>query len=469
MLNFFRINDPYRLIAIFLILLLIRVPSLLSENLVTIPELNYMLVGEKVASGSQLYSDVWDGIAPLSALIYSVIDYLFGRSQLVYQLLAYLLICYQVFIFNRFLLTSRAYAENTYVPGLVYGLLASICYDMNTLTPFLMGMTFILLALNNIFSHIEVRAKRDEDILNIGLYIGIATIIYLPYCIFTLCSLVIFTFFTGTIGRRYAMMTFGFLLPILLSAAYFYLTDRLDDFIFSFFSPFTLIKKIWFISLQNTLIFFFAPISFFLLSFFRIAKGARLTNYQSRLTQTMFVWLLFGIIFCVLADSNSPNVYIVLVAPVAFYISHYYLARKRGIFTELSFLLFFALIVSTSVMSHYDSYLKRYFDDSDYLIKEGEYIDLEKQKVLVLDDNLRPYYYSQLATPFLNWQLASEVFMNLNYYDNVTTIYNGINDDKPDIIIDPNDILIEVFDKIPQLKQQYFKSIDGHYHLRSSN
>lgn len=428
-----------------------------------------MLVGEKVASGAMLYSEVWDGIAPLSALVYTLIDYLFGRSQLIYQILAYFTVCFQVFVFNRFLLTSRAYTENTYLPGFLYALLASTCYDMNTLTPFLMGMTFILLALNNIFSHIEVRAKRDEDILNIGLYIGIATVIYLPYCIFAICTLVIFTFFTGTVPRRYALMTFGFLLPVIVAVGYFYLTDRLDDFLFSFLAPFTEIEKVWYINLKNTLIIFVAPIAFFLLSFVRIIQGARLTNYQNRLTQTMLVWLVFGVLFVVLSDSNSPNVYTVLVAPFAFYIAHYYLAKKRGVFAELSFLLFFLLIASTSVMSHYPSFLKNYFSDTEYLIDSNENQNLKSKKVLVLDDNLGAYYHSEMSTPFLNWQLSEGVFTNLNYYDNLTTIYDGINNDRPDVILDPNGLMDNVISKIPLLAKIYDKRLDGNYYLKSSN
>lgn len=428
-----------------------------------------MLLGEKVANGALVYSEVWDSIAPLSALIYSMLDYLFGRSQLAYQLFGYILICYQVFIFNGFLLTSRAYTENTYIPGLIYGILATLCYDMVTLTPFLIGLTFILLALKNIFNHIEVRAKRDEDILNIGLYIGLATISYLPFSIFTLATLLIFIFFTGTVTRRYFLMTFGFLLPILLSAGYFYLTNRLDDFVYSFFSPFTIIDRVWFVSLKDTLRLFIAPLAFFVMSLFRIIGGARMTNYQSRLTQTMLLWTAFSIVFIFLADQNSPAVYLVLVPGVSFYIAHYFLMKARGVLTELSFLLFSGLCLATFYLSMTDSWLKQYFNDSGYVVNEKPLESKERQRILVLEQDLAPYLNAEPATPFFNWQLSKEVFENLNYYDNLTTIYNGIVQDKPEIIIDPNNVMMEVFKRIPKLRSMYFGHADGNYYLKTSN
>lgn len=428
-----------------------------------------MLVGEKVAHGENLYSEVWDSVAPLSALFYTAVDYLFGRSQLSYQLLAYVIICFQVFIFNRMLLTSRAYSENTYLPGFIYGVLASICYDMLTLTPFLLGLTFILLALKNIFSHIEVRAKQDEAILNIGLYVGLATVCYLPFSVFSLYVLAIFILFTGTIARRYLLMLFGFLLPMVLSAGYFYLTDRLDDFIYNFLSPFTVIERNWYINLMDTLRLFVAPIAFFLLAFLRVLSGARLTNYQSRLTQTTLVWIIFSIAFILISDQNSPAVYLVLMPPVAFYITHYFLMKSRGFLSELSFLLFFGLCLSTFILTLSDSWLKQYYNDENYLIKKEEYQDFVGKSILVLDDNIRPYAHSQAATPFLNWKLSRSLFDNLNYYDNLTIIYNGIRTSPPEVILDPNNMMPAVLRKIPPLANMYNKRTDGHYYIKTNN
>lgn len=436
---------------------------MISSDLLTVPELSYMLVGEKITNDSLLYSEIWDDIAPLSAFVYGIIDFLFGRSQLAFQILAYILACYHVYIFNKIMLVSRAFAENTYIPGYIYAILTSISYDMVTLSPFLIGLTFILMALGNIFSHIEVRAKRDEDILNIGIYIGLATICYLPFSIYAICTLVIFILFTGTVGRRYALMTFGFFLPIILTAGYFYLTNRISDFVYCFLAPFTIVNKVWFISMKHTLILFTVPIAFFILAFLRVARGTRLTNYQARLTQGMFVWFVFSGLFIILSDVNSPSVYIALGAAISFYLTHYYIVKKRGFFTEMSFLLFVALVVTTAIFTTFKSPLKDYFDDSDYLVTTKNAKKEKVKRILILDDDIKPYINSKSATPFINWQLSRRIFENLDYYDNLTLIHNGFKSELPDEIIDPNHVMESVFDRIPSLSIEYRKTREGNY------
>ncbi|HNP17563.1 MAG TPA: hypothetical protein PKL31_03930 [Fulvivirga sp.] len=429
-----------------------------------------MLIGEELSEGSSLYSGLWDSIGPLSALVYNTIDYMFGRSQLTYQILAYLLVCFQVYVFNSTLITNKAFSENTYIPGFIYALLCSLCYDMMTLTPFLMGLTFVLLAINKVFNHIEFRAKRDEDILNIGLYLGLATIIYLPFCLLALSTLFVFIFFTGTVGRRYVMMVFGFSLPVLLSGSYFYITDRFDDFLYLFFSPFTVIDRVWYISFRDTLFLFSVPILFLALSLIRILQGARLTNYQNRLTRAMFVWMIFSLLFIVFSDQNSPAVYIILAPVAAFYLSHYFLIFKKKKLLELAFFTFFGLVVFTNIVSvKSPNWVKPYFNDQSYLINKDEYKDLEGLRILVLDDDLRPYYYAKPATPFLNWQVSQEIFNNLDYYDNLTKLYEGMMNDKPEIIIDRHNVMPAVFEKIPALRSMYFLSRDGYYHLNVNN
>ncbi len=184
----------------------------------TVQELNFMLVGEKIADGAAMYSQVWETTAPLSAMVYGALDLIFGRSQVAYIIGAWLLICIQVFFFNRLVLSNKVYNENTYIPGLIYGILASLNPDFFSLTPVLMATTFLLPALNNIFSHIEVRAKRDEQILYIGLYVGLAYLFYLPMVIIGLGVLVVFVLFTGTVTRRYLMLIYGLLLPLDISS-----------------------------------------------------------------------------------------------------------------------------------------------------------------------------------------------------------------------------------------------------------
>lgn len=434
-----------------------------SEAQLTIPELSHMLVGEKMSQGATLYDQVWENIAPFSAGVYMVTDYLFGRSQNAYYFLALIIVFFQCLIFNKLLLDNKAYNENTYVPGLVYGIAMSFFFDFITLTPIVMGQTFILLALNNIFSHIEFRAKRDEKILNIGIYLGIACLFYLPNIIFGLATFVVFMFFTGTVLRRYLLLLFGFTLPLLLAATYFLVTGRLQDFIYSFINPLATFYSQSFIDNISLLVIFAVPLLLLLASFVRINQRARFTNYQSRLTQVMFVWMLFAVLFVILSTTYAPNTFIVFVPVVAFFLTHYLLLIRRRFVAEIIFSLFFT---ATILINHGSAFkfffVHQHIDLGNYLVAKGQQ-ELKGKKVLVLDNDLNAYVNCQPATPFLDWHMVEDLFTNLNYYDNQTIIYEGFSQDMPEIVIDPNKVMPEVLRKMPILAERYTKKGERYY------
>lgn len=464
MLTLFRINDPYRLIFIFFLLLAVRLPLLFGDAPLTGSELRYMLVGEKMAEGASLYDGILENIAPLSAGVYMVIDFLFGRSQAAYYWISLFVVFFQCFLLNKLLIESKAYNENTYLPGLIYAVLLSTFFDFLILTPVLMSLTFILLALNNIFRHVEFRAKRDEKILNIGLYLGLASLFYLPSVIFGIAAIFIFMFFTGTITRRYVLMIYGFLMPLLLTALYFLLTGRIGDFIYSFINPLVDLNNEHYMGIRDLLMLFALPLAFLLLSFVRINQGTRFTNYQSRLLRVMGVWIFFCIIFVLLCEQRSPSVFVVFAPPFAFFITHYLLLIRKRFLAEIAFSIFIIGIIGFNFALLYHTFgLEGYINTDAYLINQtpGTF---DKQRILVLGEDISPYKNARAASPFLNWKISKPIFKDLEYYDNLALIYNGLINDPPEVIIDPNGIFPNIREKIPALKKAYSKK-DGYYHL----
>jgi len=150
----------------------------------TLPQLTWQLVGYRLSEGFMMYRDVWESLSPLSAGTYWIIYSLFGSSSgIAIEVLGFLLVFVQASIFNTLLINNQAYADNTYIPAAIYVILASLYFDFFSFSPVLLGITFLLLALNNIFSQIEFRAKRDERILNTGFYLGIAALFHFPFFI----------------------------------------------------------------------------------------------------------------------------------------------------------------------------------------------------------------------------------------------------------------------------------------------
>lgn len=440
---------------------------MVSPEGLTVPELDHMLVGEKLSNGASLYDEVWENIAPLSAGVYMIIDYLFGRSQQAYYWIALFIVFFQCYLFNRLLLNNKAFNENTYVPGLIYGLLMTYFFDFLTLTPTLMSQTFILLALNNIFNHIEFRAKRDEKILNIGIYLGLAALFYLPNMIFAISTLIIFAFFTGTVARRYLLMIFGITLPLAISAIYFLITDRLSEFIYSFINPFIALNKQVYFGWLDSIILFGLPLMLLLASFLRMTQRARFTNYQTRLIQAMFVWLVFAGLYILISNRYTPNIFVVGVSGLAFYFSHFLLLIRRKLVSEVVFGVFLIGVVSIVLGGHLGFYSPDELVNKEKYLITGEEKSLEGKKVLVLGEDLKTYVNCKPATPFLDWQMSRRLFMNLEYYDNQTIIYQGLINDPPEVIIDPNRVIPEIFNHMPGLASKYRKKGERYYLISS--
>lgn len=416
-----------------------------------------MIVGEKMSEGADLYIQLWDNIAPLAAGAYWLIDLLFGRSLLAYQIISLFLVAVQAGIFNRLLLNNKAFNENSYAPALIYAICMSLFFDFFTLTPILMSLTFILIALDRLFDHMEIRAKRDEQIFSIGFYIGIASLFYLPIIILAPAILLILAFFTGTVFRRYLLLSFGVALPFLLLIAYYLLKDGVRDLYYNFFNPWMAIDAESLMDLKGLVIILIIPAFFLLLGFGKVMQGLRFTNYQIRLTQAMFIWLVFSIIIMFFGTKLSPAKFVILVPPLAFYISHYFLSMRKNLKTEIIFGFFIVPVLLISLGTYFDFFItSRYINYERLLVKSTPYDELVSGKsILVMDENDDVYKEAKLATPYFNWRLSKPLFDSPEYYDSITRIFIDFKNDPPEVIIDTHNHLGKVMNYIPWLKENY--------------
>ncbi len=215
MISIFKINDPYRLILVFILFILLRLPFLISGSLVTTPQLEWMVLGEKMASGATLYVNVYHPTGPVTAGIYWLFNEVFGRSVIPLRITAFLLILFQASLLSLILINHRAYNQNTYVPSLIYIILMTFFPDAPILSPELISMTFLLLAYNLIFRHIGSREKKDWVMMYAGIFFGLAALAYLPSALFLIGASLTLLLFTSTEPRRYFLLVYGFLVPFL--------------------------------------------------------------------------------------------------------------------------------------------------------------------------------------------------------------------------------------------------------------
>src|SRR5690554_110362 len=182
------------------------------------PELIWMLIGERMAQGHAMYVDIIDDTGSLSAAIYWLIHLFAGKSLTAYHMLAALIIFFQVSYFNYLLIQYKAFEENSYIPALVMLVLFHLSFDFLTLSPSLMGSTFILLALGQLFSQTVRHQDQPEPVFLVGLFGGIALCFHFPLMVFLPFFLAAGLIISGYNLHQLLLCLTGYFLPIILCA-----------------------------------------------------------------------------------------------------------------------------------------------------------------------------------------------------------------------------------------------------------
>jgi hypothetical protein len=465
-LRFFRLNDPYRLVALLLILGLFSLPLLLDPAAVTAQELKSFLVGEALNDGKSLYIQLVDDTAPFSAWVFKWLDALFGRSLTARHILALVFILFQASFFGILLINNRAYSENTYVPSLIFGLLAFFSFDMLAFSPELLASTALLFALNCLFKEIEFKAQRDEVILNLGIYLGVASLFVFSYLIFLVGSLVILMLFTRITVRKGLLMMAGFALPHAIVFSFYFFWDNQGALVQQFYIPNLTLESWKIVGLKSILVLGSVPIAYFVISLFMVNREAHFTKYQSQLLQVMFLWLLVALVEVVFTRVRTPHSFYTFIPTFAYFIGHYLLLiRRKRIAEAMLWILLIGLLLMNwaSKKGRLTS-----VNVASLFPLQSPYLPLVKDKrVLVLGDEPGLYIQNQLAGYFLNWNLSKQIFERPDFFENIILIDKSFQQDPPDVIVDKGNLMRPIFERIPRLKDRF--RLQGHIYYKINN
>lgn len=415
-------------------------------------ELKWLLLGEWLGKGFQMYRETYDYTGPLSAVIYKFTYQLFGRSPFAHHVLSSLLIVIQAGIFNSILLKNKAFEESNYLPAFFYAILMVSIPDFMSLSPQLMSLTFVLLALGSVLRRIGNQVT-DELFLNSGLFVGIATLIYLPASIFFFVFLFSLILFSSAIPRRLFIYLFGFALVFGLGMLYYYWVGDMAYFLSSFLvAGFTLdgnrLLTVWEILIVASP---FALI--FLITVFKTLSTTRLTNFQQRVQQV--IWFIFiGGIVCFLLTNNKAGIELVFLVPLfSYFLCHYFMVIKR----RLSKLLMPALVVFGLI--GFNLYL---YSNSPASMMVSE-IPTNAENVLVLDENFAFYAEKEAGSPCFSKRICEEAFEGLDFYESATHIYDWLRKANPELIVDELGVVPDLFARFPQLEKKYKRDASGFY------
>lgn len=467
LLRYFRINDPYRLLALAGLFTVLVLPLFIDPLPLTLPELQSILLGQKVAEGFNLYSEIVDATPPLASWFYGLINWVLGENLTLRHICAFVILLFQGAFLSIILIEKKAFTENTYIPSLIFLTLTLLSFDNFSLTADLGAFGFLLLALNSLLTEIEFKVQRDETIFSIGLFISLATLFNFSCIIYLPGVVLILILFTRNEVRKYLLMITGFMLPHLVIAAVYFINGNLHDIWQSFYLTNLVFPTASLISFKSTLILCSVPLVYLLIAVVVLNREARLTKYQSQILTAMFLWFTIGLIQIYFTPQFRPQSLLPILPAVSFFFTHFLLLIRRRKFAEINVWVLLLGILTTLYLARYSKM------DVDYsrLIVQTNQNELTAKRLLILDETISGYANNIIAPPLINWKLTREIFDHPHYYEHILQVHRLFEADPPELIIDPENKMQPFFDRIPDLQNKYRRSEEGKWVLieNSSN
>ncbi len=428
----------------------------------TEPRLVWMVLGERLSDGYFLYQDVIDDTGPLSAGFFTFVHAVFGRNELAYEIIGRILVLSQIIYWNTLLIRYRVFEENTYLPAIIMAALFHLSFDMVGLSPALLGSTFLVLALGQLFSQTVLQKETSESTLLIGIYGGIAAGfhlnfgIFLPYMIFTGIAISGFSF------RQLVLSLVGFFLPILLVLIFYFWNDGLTETLEIWPLVFAY-EKYSYQSLIVWLVLGAFPVILALVGYFysAVLKGSTINQQKQR--QLILVWLLFSLFEFMLIKRQATYQLLIFIPGLSFLITQFFLNTGRTLVGKLAF---FILLFGLPAAGWW--YWQRQADiQSPYFVNRnagGKFNTGEK--IMVMAEDSSPYLQNPLGGPFLNFNLTKAYLASEKTLEQKAKIYQNLNSQKPQVVIDPEGIFKNLLQELPALKNLYSESEPGVFRLK---
>ena len=398
-----------------------------------------------------MYDQTYDYTGPLAAMIYKGINLMFGRSTLAIQILSSLLIIVQAGIFNALLLKNKVYDENSYLPAFLYVIVAGSVPDFMALSPQLMSLTFILFVFRNVIRRIDNQVT-DELFISSGIFIGIASMIYLPAAIFFFVFLFSLILFSTAIPRRLGLYFYGFILIIGLCGFYYYLKGSQYQFLERAISQgFSLEPRIKLTYMQ--LLNLAAPfVAILLLSYIKKSSSGRRNNFQQKVEQVIWIMFLGSLSTFLFSNEKSGHELLFLVPVIAYFWTHFFILLKKRVFVLIMpGLLVFGLLT-------FSGYAYQNLTQP-ILIEERKGIG----EIMVLGEELEVYLDMSVSTPCFNSTISGDMIEEINTYEGADNFHDIFQKTEPTYIKDQMGIMPQLMSRFPYLEKSYQKTGSNMY------
>lgn len=279
---------------------------------------------------------------PFSAMV----DFILPSSHLLHDILGALLIILLSIIFNN-LITAFEIIKNTFLPGFFFLLLCMSNAKFITLGPISLSLSFLLLAINELF----ILSKEDcryDTIFNTGFLVAISSLFFFPVIYIYPLMLIGIVYFRNDTAREFMISITGLLIPYLFLFTYLYWNNE-------FFSFLTTLKIYYLkpsINIDKTNYFFWGITALLLFSVFTFLTRFSEGNARIRKFKALFFWILiFTMLIHVFSDFKISDYIIFISIPAAVFFTDFFQNIKKQWISELLVLIMVGLVVYNQIIT----------------------------------------------------------------------------------------------------------------------
>lgn len=429
------------------------------------PELIWMMIGERMSEGFSMYIDIIDDTGPLSATVYWLIHLLFGKNIFAYKLFGGLVILFQITYINGLFIRYKSFDENTYIPALVLAVLFHFSFDILTLSPALMGSTFIVLALGQLFSQTVLQKDTSDSILLVGIFGGIGACFHFPLVIFLPFLIVAGVAVSGFNFNQLLLALLGYFLPIVGCGLYYFWIDGLQEFIIQYILTTRVIDVYYHVQFLDLMLLLIAPFCFAVAGYFIGTIYKLISVNQQKQKQLIILFLLFALLTIFLTNRRTPYQFVILLPGLTYFITQIFIYLQRGFLLKLFSIAFLISIPFIGFSWAYYQIVSGKIES--YSVTSSEkHRETAGKSILVLGNDLGYYQGASLATPYLNYNISKEILLDYNSFGKMADVYQDFLKEKPEMIIDADGVFEQLLEKIPLLKDSYLKKSEGIYVLK---
>ena len=337
-------------------------------------------------------------------------------------------------------------------------LLGSLSTDLDTLSPLLLGHTFIIFALSALLPTSR-EGYDNRRLFRAGFLVGLAALCYLPLALFVALGLFAVLIYAANSFRSALLLVCGFLSPYALVATFFLYVGALPNFEQMHLDRGLSQGVAALDGLPPAVAWplLAGPLGLLVLALLRAASTALGLVSQAKFRQLMLVWLVVALAVLAVGRGLAAGSLVLLLPPLAYF--GLFLWQKRpgrmGWLPELLFLLVLGGTVALRYRAQVPGLqmLLRLPAESTLAPRPAPaYARLTPGRpVLVLGPDRRAYLTHPAARPYLDWQLARIDFNHLNEYPAVVRVAGSLGPHPPAYILDQMGLLPQLRQLLPQV------------------